>query len=239
MSDKKLYDIAFYTLLYLVLFFLAADLSSQIILRSELVTLPDLLGKTLTEARAELAKKKTALLVQGRQFDNRFEKERIMFQDPSAGSRIKVNKTVKVILSQGSEKVTIPKLEGRSLEWASQALKDASLRRGRVSEIHTPQYAAGRIISQQPTAAAVVNRNTAVNFLVSQGAWEEKYIMPDLIEKNFDAVSKWLQAMEFKVSIDHYSYYDSRLGPGIILRQSPVHGFPLLKRNLISVEVSK
>jgi hypothetical protein len=37
MSDKKLYDIALYTLLYLVLFFLAADLSSQIILRSELV----------------------------------------------------------------------------------------------------------------------------------------------------------------------------------------------------------
>jgi len=239
MSDKKLYNIALYTLLYLVLFFLAADLSSQIILRSELVTLPDLLGKTLTEARAELAKKKTALLVQGRQFDNRFEKERIMFQDPAPGSRIKVNKTVKVILSEGSEKVTIPKLEGRSLEWASQALKEVSLRRGRVSEIRTPQYAAGRIISQQPAAAAIVNRNTAVNFLVSQGAWEEKYIMPDLIEKNFDAVSQWLQAMEFKVTIDHYSYYDSRLVPGIILRQSPVHGFPLLKRNLISVEVSK
>lgn len=238
MSDKKLYDIAIYTLLYLVLFFLAADLSSQIILRSELVTLPDLQGKTLTEARAELAKKKTALLVQGRQFDNRFEKERIVFQDPSAGSRIKVNKTVKVILSEGSEKVTIPMLEGRSLEWASQALKDASLHRGRVSEIHTPQYAAGRIISQQPAAAASVNRNTAVNFLVSQGAWEEKYIMPDLIEKNFDAASKWLQVMEFKVTIDHYSYYDSR-PPGIILRQSPVHGFPLFKRNLISVEVSK
>jgi beta-lactam-binding protein with PASTA domain len=238
MSDKKIYDIALYILLYLVVFFLAADLSSQMILKSELVTIPDLRGKNLAAAKAELAKKRTGLIVQGSQFDNNYEKGTIIFQEPSAGSRFKVNRTVKVILSGGSEKVPIPKFEGRSLEWASQALRETGLRKGRISQIHTPQYAAGRIISQQPAPAEVVGRNTLVNFLVSQGAWEEKYIMPDLIEKNSTLVIQKLRGMEFKVSIDHDTLYQG-LGPGIILRQSPVHGFPLLKRNQISLEVSK
>jgi eukaryotic-like serine/threonine-protein kinase len=238
MSDKKFYDIILYILFYLVLFFLAADLSSQMVLKSELVTLPDLRGKSLSEARTDLAKKKTGLIVQGAQFDNRYEKGKIIFQEPSAGSRFKVNRTVKVILSQGTEKVPIPKLEGKSLEWASQTLRDVGLRRGRVSQIHTPQFAAGRIISQQPAATEIVGRGTPVNFLVSQGAWEEKYIMPDLIEKNSAAVIEKLKTMEFKVTIDHATLYPGR-GPGIILRQSPIRGFPLLKRNLISLEVSK
>jgi len=238
MSDKKIYDIALYILFYLVLFFLAADLSSRMILRSELVTIPDLRGKNLDAAKAELAGKKTGLIVQGRQYDDNYGKETVIFQAPSAGSRIKVNRTVKVILSAGSEKVPILKYEGRSLESASQALREAGLRRGRISQIHTPQYAAGRIISQQPPAGEVVGRNSPVNFLVSQGAWEEKYIMPDLIEKNSDAVTQRLSAMEFKVSIDHVTLYEG-LGPGIILRQSPIRGFPLLKRNQISLEVSK
>jgi serine/threonine-protein kinase len=238
MSDKKIYEITLYILLYLVLFFLAADLSSQMVLKSELVTIPDLRGKNLGEAKAELAKKRTGLIVQASQFDNSYEKGTIIFQEPSAGSRFKVNRTVKVILSGGSEKVPIPKFEGRSLEWASQALREAGLRKGRISQIHTPQYAAGRIISQQPVAAVIVSPNTPVNFLVSQGAWEEKYIMPDLIEKNSGAVIQKLRAMEFKASIDHDTLYQG-LGPGIILRQSPIHGFPLLKRNQISLEVSK
>ncbi len=238
MTDKRIYDIALSILLYLVLFFLAADLSSQMILKSELVTIPDLRGKSLAEAKAELAKKKTALIVQGRQFDNVFEKGAVIFQEPSAGSRLKVNRTVKVILSEGSERVPIPRFEGRSLEWASQMLREAGLAKGRLSQIHTPQYAAGRIISQQPAAGEIVGRSTPIRFLVSQGAWEDKYIMPDLIEKNSDAVIQQLRTMEFKVNIDHTAPYQG-LGPGIVIRQSPVRGFPLLKRNQISLEVSK
>jgi serine/threonine-protein kinase len=238
MSDKKIYDIALYILLYFVLFFLAADLSSQMVLKSELVTIPDLRGKNLDEAKAALVKKKTGLIVQGSQFDNSYEKGTIIFQEPSAGSRFKVNRTVKVILSDGREKVPIPKFEGRSLEWASQALRDAGLRKGRISQIHTPQYAAGRIISQQPAVAEVVGRNTPVNFLVSQGGWEEKFIMPELIEKKSAAVIETLATMGFKASIDHDTFYQG-LEPGIIIRQSPLRGFPLLKRYQISLEVSK
>jgi serine/threonine-protein kinase len=238
MLNKKPIDYALYTLIYLILFFLAADLSSQIILRGELVSLPALQGKSLEQARLELAVKKTALVIRGYQFDSRYEKGKIISQEPGPRSRVKANRTVSVFVSSGSESVTVPRLEGRSLETATQTLKSIGLRKGRVSQIHTPQYAAGRIIAQQPPASEAIGRNAPVDILVSQGAWEARYIMPDLIEKNADAVIRKLKTLDFQVTEVHSSYYPG-LGPGIIIKQSPAHGFRIQKRNQIMLEVSK
>lgn len=238
MPKKKLWDYALYALIYLILFFLAANLSSQIILRGELITLPDLKGKNLEEARLELAVKRTAIAILARQFDTRIEKGRIISQDPGPGSRVKANRTVNIVVSEGSERAAVPRLEGRSLEFAGQILKSSGLRRGRVSQIHTSEYSAGRIIAQQPPAEDIVGRNAAVDFLVSQGAWEAMYIMPDLIEKNAASVIRRLKELEFQVAEIHYSYYPG-WEPGIVIKQIPVAGARILKRNQITLEVSK
>jgi len=238
MPKKSWSEKAVYPLLYLVLFFLAADLAAKLILSGELITLPDLKGKSLEAARTELAQKRTSLVVENRQFDIRIERGHIISQDPGPGSRIKANQAVKVVVSEGSENLPAPALVGRSLEWASQTLKAAGLRKGRVSQIHTPQYAAGRVIAQSPPAAQVVSKATAVDLLVSQGAWDARYVMPDLIEKSLAPVLQRLKELEFQVAEIHYSYYPG-LGPGIIIKQSPAHGFRIQKRSQITLEVSK
>ena len=238
MAKKTPIDYTIYALIYFVLFFAAAGLSSQIIFRSELITLPNLAGKTVEEARMALAAKRTGLAVQGTLFDSRIEKGRILSQDPGPNSRIKTKRTVNVILSDGSERLTVPGLEGRSLEFAGQTLKAIGLRRGRVSQIHTPRFAAGRIIAQWPAAAEIAGRGSALDFLVSQGAWEPQYVMPDLIEQNAAPVLARLKALDFQIAEVHYSYYPG-LDPGIIIKQSPVHGTRIQKRNQITLEVSK
>ena len=238
MPDKTIAKPVFYILLYLVVFFASAVAASQVLLRGELVTVPDLTGKTLYEAKAEAARKKTILGVQGYQYDSRYERGRVIAQDPPAMSRVKSHRAVKVVLSEGSEKVAMPMLEGRSLEWATQALKDAGLRKGRISQIHTGQYAAGRIIAQTPPVDTTLPRGAAVSFLVSQGAWEPYYIMPDLIEKRSAGVLRRLQDLDFKIAEIHPSYYPG-LEPGFIIKQFPVHGYKVQKKNQIALEVSK
>lgn len=238
MPKKNWTDYLLYVFLYLVLFFSAAVGASRLLLRGELVIVPDLIGKTLQEARSEATQKKTTLHVRGYQYDSRFERGRVIAQEPPAQSRIKSHRSVQVTLSEGSEKVSVPRLEGRSLEWAAQSLKDAGLRRGRVSQIHSSQYAAGRIIAQYPAIEATVARGSAVHFLVSQGAWEPYFIMPDLIAKNADSVLRQLRSLDFKIAEIHPSFYPG-LEPGIVIKQFPVHGFKVQKRNQIALEVSK
>ncbi len=238
MSRKKLYDFTFYTFLLLAIFFLSANISYQIVLRGEMVTLPNLIGKTMREAKTMLAKKKLSVVQKGAQFDSHWEKGKIIFQDPLAGSKIKINKIVRVVLSSGSEKVIVPQLIGKNLQSIDSLLEEKGLRKGKVSQVHTSQYAAGKIIAQQPQASEEIGRNSQISFLVSQGEWEKRYLMPDLIGKSAERVIAKLKEMEFRVEDLRYAYYPG-LGSGLIIKQFPPQGFRIQKRNLITLEVSK
>lgn len=223
----------------LIVFFSSAVLSSRIIQKGEIVSVPDVSGKSLSEAKNELARKKLSLQEKGVEFSNRFERGEIISQDPPAGSKIRINRYVRVVLSGGSEMVEIRAFVGRSMEAASKVLGEIGLQRGLVSQVHTPKYAAGRIIAQDPAPSdRQIKRATPINFLVSQGDVEPKYVMPDVIGKRSGPTISRLQELGFKVADIRYSYYPG-LSSGIIIKQFPPHGYGVARRSLISLEVSR
>jgi beta-lactam-binding protein with PASTA domain len=180
-----------------------------------------------------------SLQEKGVEFSDKYERGKIISQDPPAGSKIRVNRFVRVVLSGGSEMVEVPALVGRSMEAASKVLSENGLQRGLVSQIHTPRYAAGRIIAQEPEPGGPkIKRATPIHFLVSQGEAEPKYLMPDLIGRRSGPTIERLQELGFKVADIRYSYYPG-LSPGIIIKQFPPHGYGIAKRSLISMEVSR
>jgi len=225
--------------LLMIVFFLSAIVSSRVIQKEDIVSVPDLSGKTITEARADLARRHLSLHPNGEEFSDRFEKGRIIRQEPSAGSKIRVNKVVNVVISAGSEMVDVPQLVGRSLEAAVKTLAELGLTRGKISHIHTSQYAAGRIIAQDPPpSASKIKRTTPIHFLVSQGESELKYLMPDLIGKKASPTVRQLSQLGFRVADIRYAYYPGREA-GIIIKQFPAQGYGVTKRSLISLEVSR
>ena len=231
-------DLINFLLIILIFFFAGAVISSQIILSDELVYVPNITGKTVEEARTELQKRDLGLNIAGHQFSDEFGKGRIISQDPAAGSRLKVNRSISVIVSSGQESVIVPELTGKSLEQAVSILRQIGLNRGFLTQIHTSQHPAGRIIAQYPPAGTVLERNSAMGFLVSQGEREKTYLMPDLIGRKAERVVPRLQASGFKVEDIRHVYYPG-LEKGVIVRQSPPGGYPIQKRNLINLEVSR
>jgi len=211
LSDKK-WNFIFFALLLANLFFLTAFISYKIIIRGELVKIPDLEGLTFEEAQKLAKQKKFTLINNGSRLDDTWDKGKIVTQDPAPDSRIKLYAEVKVILSAGQEKV--------------------------VSYVHTPQYAAGRIIAQSPLPEEEVAVNSEISFLVSQGEREKAYLMPDLIGHRASRVVTWLQANDFRIGDIRYVYYEG-LESGIIIKQFPPQGYKIQKRNLITLEVSK
>lgn len=77
-----------------------------------------------------------------------------------------------------------------------------------------------------------------MNILVSQGENDDKFVMPDLIQKHGESVRKALNQMGFRVSTTGQVYYPG-LDSGIIIRQFPPRGYPVQKMTLINIEVSK
>jgi len=238
MPSEKLFNYLLILLLILNIFFISATITNHLVLKGEMVKVPDIIGKTPQEAKSELVKKKLSLSLRGTQFSSKWEKGIIAVQEPSPGSKIEFNKAVRVYLSAGSEIVTVPDIAGRMLKSANDILNQVGLRKGKTAQAHTSQYAAGKVIAQQPTSSTEVGRNSAINLLISQGEREKKYLMPDLIGKRYEYVKARLEALEFRVGVVRYSYYPG-LEPGIIIKQLPPHGYRVQKRNLITLEVSK
>lgn len=238
MSAKKVLNFAILLLLSVNLFFLSAILSFQITLKGEMITMPDLIGKTLEEARAELEKKKIHLVQSGVRLHQRLERGKIIFQDPPENAKVKINTEARVVLSAGKEKVIVPELVGKNLQNIRPFLEEAGLREGKISHVHTPKYSAGRIIGQNPLPEEEVGRDAPVSLLVSQGQHEIRYLMPDLIGKRAESSIIQLEQLDFNVSDIRYRYYRG-LDSGIIINQSPAPGSKIQKRNRITLEVSK
>jgi beta-lactam-binding protein with PASTA domain len=238
METKKIYNLISYALIFFIIFFLSSILSFRTIMKGEMVTLPNLVGKTLEEANSELTRRKLSLVQTEAQFDTHWERGRIISQDPSSGSKLKINKVVKVILSAGTEKVLVPWLIGRNFQNSSQILNEAGLRRGIISQVHTSEYAAGKIISQYPQATTEVGANSPISLLISQGEREEKYLMPDLIGKKAETVLARLKELDFRVEDIRYISYPG-LEAGITIKQFPPQGYLIQKKYPITLEVSK
>ena len=238
MIMKKLYKYGLLLLLLLNTFIISAFFSHFFVLKGEMVSVPDLLGMSLDMAASELAVKKLFVIQNGVQLHEYLEKGRIINQDPSPNTKLKINETVKVIISAGKEKVTVPRLVGTNLQDINSILVENELRRGRISHVHTPKYAAGKVIAQYPLENEEVPINTRISFLISQGEKEQKYLMPDLIGKRASDVISGLKQMGFNVGDVRFQLYRG-LESGIIIKQTPPQGFRIQKRNLITLEVSK
>jgi beta-lactam-binding protein with PASTA domain len=238
MSAKKVFNYALLLLLVLNLFFISAIISFQITLKGEMVTLPNLIGKTLEEAKIELEKKKIILFQSGVRLDQRYERGKIIFQDPPENTKVKINTETRVVLSAGKEKVIVPDFLGKNLQTIRPVLEEAGLREGKISHVHTPKYSAGKIIGQYPLPQEEVGRDTPVSLLVSQGQNEIRYLMPDLIGKRAASSITQLKELDFNVSNIRYRYYQG-LDSGIIINQFPAPGSKIQKRNRITLEVSK
>lgn len=235
---KKIYKPVFFSLLFLNLFFLSAVVAYRATIAGEIVALPDLKGKTFEEVKDELVEKKLNVVQSGAQLHPRIEKGLVIFQDPPSGSRLKQNSLVKVIVSAGREKVIVPQFVRKNFLSINPLFNEAGLNKGKISYIFTPRHAAGRIVAQSPPALTEVATDSQVSLLVSQGRDEEKFLMPDLLGRMADPIIAWLESLEFRVGDTRRAVYQG-LEAGVIINQNPPQGFPISKRSLITLEVSK
>lgn len=89
--------------------------------------------------------------------------------DPNEGSKVRPKDVVRVYVSLGAAKVTVPDVANKTSEQAQADLTAAGLAIGSISKQNSPSLAAGSVISTDPAAASEVPEGTTVNLIVSSG----------------------------------------------------------------------
>jgi len=230
-----------YSLLALALM-LTAGLSAlttmRVVLTSQEVEVPALMGKRVGEA-GQLASKQSLLLrVEGRRNDPRVAADRIVAQEPGAGSRLKSQRSIRVWVSLGPRRLAVPAVEGESLRTGRLSLEQAQVPVGRVVEV-ADRTEEGTVLMQNPPPGETGSLPAeGVSLLVSTGPSGASYLMPDLINRRAADVLDALRGAGLKVTDVRYRSYPG-LMPGTIIRQLPLAGHRVNSHSSVTLEVSR
>lgn len=210
----------------------------RVVLTSQEVTVPSLIGRQQAEAGVLAARHRLLLKIEGRRNDGRISADRIVSQEPPPGSTLKSQRSIRVWVSMGPRRLAVPDVEGESLRTARLLLEQAQLPVGRVVEV-MDQAAEGTVLMQHPLPGqtdAVASEGASL--LVSLGPRRGDYVMPDLIGHHAAHVMRELKDAGLKVAETRYRTYPG-LAPGVVLRQVPAAGHRVGSSTPISIEISR
>jgi serine/threonine protein kinase len=133
------------------------------------VQAPNLVSESYTQAQLDADKVGLKLTFTSRPNDTTQPDNTVVEQNPTAGSSMRKDDTITVVVVSGQATVVVPSTVGRTENDARNQLTAAGLQVGVRSEQNDPSIPTGQIISTNPRPGIQVQRGSAVDYLVSKG----------------------------------------------------------------------
>jgi serine/threonine-protein kinase len=181
------------------------------------VAVPQLNGLPLDTATARLVQAKL-VADPVRQPSDDVPVDTVISQNPTAGTEVSPNSTVKLYVSSGPAAVTVPDLEGLTVQEAQNALSDQNLVVGTVTEVDDPDTEAGKIIDSNPALGTSVSPDTKINVRVGTG----KVKVPNVVGTSQSEAQTTIAGVNLKVQTSFKQTNDAP--EGTVVSQSPRDG---------------
>jgi serine/threonine protein kinase len=162
------------------------------------VTVANVVGKQVEIARSILTNQNLRVNVT-ESYNDKVAAGNVISQFPEANSIVKEQRMINLVVSKGGEVTVVPDLRGLSRRDAELQLKNAGLVLGRIDEQFNTDAPADTIINQQPRPPAQVNKNTAIDLVVSKGAGPRKFALPDFRGTPLNTVNTQVESLKLKV----------------------------------------
>lgn len=162
---------------------------------------PDLTGETTKAAKKALSDRHLTLGDTSERWHESVDEGEIISSSPGAGTEVKRDATVSVVVSKGPEPIDVPSVTGKTLAEATSSLEDAGLEASRADDAHSTSVPKGSVISQSP-ANGTLARGESVTLTVSKGP--EMVSVPKVEGLSKSAATSRLEAAGFKVSVQTF-----------------------------------
>lgn len=203
------------------------------------VELPDLVGLTREEAEQKVKDAKLKFEVDSEEYNTDVEENHVISQDPKYAenyNKVKEGTTIKVVISKGTEKTTVPKVVGMTQEDAVDTLEEAKLKAEIVEET-SKKVEEGYVISQEIEANTEVNAGDTVKIHVSTGTGIKQVTMIDVTGKTETDAKKALEDIGLVVNIGYSE--DNSKDNGIVLKQTVEVGKVVDEGTTVTITVNK
>ena len=154
---------------------------------------------------------------------------------PSTDKKIKEGSTIKVVVSKGQEKTTVPKVVGMKQEEAVKELEDANLKAEIVEET-SKKVEEGYVISQETDANSEAFAGDTVKIHVSKGTGIKQVNVVSVIGQDEETAKTTLTNLGLKVNV---TYATSTSDNGKVTKQSIDAGKTVDEGTSVTITVNK
>ncbi|MEA2238003.1 MAG: eukaryotic-like serine/threonine-protein kinase [Thermoanaerobaculia bacterium] len=243
MNDAKKHgflDNLVFAVIVVLVFGISTYLCFTLFIRGRSVSTPNLVGKSVAEAKAICTDLGVSLVVDSDHTRNsdKVAAGSVVWQNRTPGTTnlVKRGTDIRVELSAGPLVLQVPDLDGQSARTALLRLGQQNLKLGSLA--YTDSALAQGVLAVEPPKGTVVAAQTAVSLLVAGPASPASFVMPDLIDYPLDSVRPALESRGLNVSNVKFESYPG-IADGIIIRQFPLRGASVSGRDPITVVVSR
>ena len=199
------------------------------------VVVPSTVGGSYDEAVSTFTPLGLTAVILEKRFDEEIAKGRIIESVPPGGGKVEAGGSVKLIISKGPERYTIPLVAGLTPEAAQGAVTKFPLSIGTITEVFNSDIPKGFVISATPTSGTNVKRDTKVNLLVSKGI--EQIALASYVGKSGEQALNELTEAGFNVE-SGYAFNETTPELAVI-SQSPAGGVSVNKGGTVKILISK
>ena len=184
------------------------------------IIVPDVSGMSEDEAQKKLTDAGFKPISEF-QYDDNVAEGNVISTTPAANSKAAKDTQVKMIVSKGAQKKTVPDVRGKSEADARSEIQAAGLTVGSTSTQHDDSVAKGNVISQSVTPGKKVSAGTAVNLVLSSGS--DKVSIQNFAGKDEEELLSWASQNGLNAS-KQKDEYSSNYEEGTIISMSPASG---------------
>jgi beta-lactam-binding protein with PASTA domain len=206
--------------------------------RSNLVEVPDWTGRTRQESIAQATSLGLALEVAELRHDPGVAVDRIVQQDPAAGTQVRHGRTIRVVVSLGGQTLTVPNVVGQPARQAEAELRRQGLAPGWEARIHDVAAPVSQVIDESPAGGTLSVSGERVHRLVSDGPRNPRWVMPDLVGRTLRDAQEWITLCGFRNGAVRRVPAEGRRS-GTIVGQLPLSGYPVAPRDIVELTVAE
>jgi beta-lactam-binding protein with PASTA domain/tRNA A-37 threonylcarbamoyl transferase component Bud32 len=193
------------------------------------IAIPALASQTRKAAEAQLKGLGLTPVVKT-EFNSDVQKDTVISTDPAEGTKVDKGQTVTLLVSKGTEKVTVPDgLIGLSADDAKAKLEESHLT-GTV-KTKTSSKSQGKVFETDPKAGEQLEKDGAVTLYIPK----ELSAVPSVIGLTQDDATKALKSAGFLVRAVEQPSQDPQ---GTVIQQNPGEGAKLNPRTTVTIVVS-
>lgn len=217
--------------------FLSALTAMRFEIQGREVAVPDLVGKSASQARQILRGRRLSLKIEDRIYSN-LPVDAVVRQSPPPNMSVKAGQDAHVVLSLGPQKVTIPDLRDESLRAAQVELLRAGMQLGEASSIYLPGGEEDSVIQQDPAPGTTDLTSPHEDLLVSLGPRPPAFVMPELVGLPFVEAESKLNASGLRVS-KLTPVVAPQTPAGTVVGQSPARGQRVDSSTKIELQIAQ